>query len=145
MGTPSLDCQKLTQSFRMPDGSRLAAVNQASFILESGQTVVIRGASGSGKTTLLMMAAGMMRPQSGQALLEGQDIYSLSATRRAGLRSSQIGVILPMFHLLPYLNAVTNVALPASGVEGKGERKSYWSGSGLHDRRHQKTRSNEHR
>ena len=132
-----LDCRQLTQSFRMPDGSRLAAVNQASFTLKGGQTLAVRGASGSGKTTLLMMAAGMMRPQSGQVLLCGQDIYSLNSSRRSGLRRSQMGVILPTFHLLPYLSALKNVALAVPGGDGLKRAEELLEQVGLGDRRNQ--------
>jgi len=134
MAPSLLDCQQLSQSFRLPDGSHLRAVQQVSLTLAQGQTVVVKGPSGSGKTTLLMMAAGMLRPQSGKVLLNGQDVYALSPARRGALRSSQIGVILPMFHLLPYLNAVSNISIAVPGVSGRRRAQQLMQRVGLPDR-----------
>jgi len=133
-----LECRDLSQSFRMPDGSRLNAVRQASLTLNCGQTLVVRGASGSGKTTLLMMAAGMMQPQNGHVFLDGNDIYTMPRTRRNRLRNQSMGVILPMFHLLPYLSAVNNVTLGISGATGRQRAIQLLDQMGLADRRNQK-------
>jgi len=106
-----LECTQLCKSFRLPGDQVLQAVDNLSLQLKPGQTLVIRGPSGSGKTTLLMMLAGMLAPCSGQVRLAGQDVYALSPSRRANLRRTSMGVVLPMFHLLPYLDAADNVSL----------------------------------
>ena len=85
--------------------------------IPKGQFVVIRGPSGSGKTTLLLTLAGMQHPTSGKVLIAGKNIYNLSNRLRANSRAQNIGFVFQMFHLVPYLNVVDNVALagPAAG------------------------------
>ncbi len=137
MNHPLLVCSGLSKSFRLPDRQQVAAVSDAGLSVSRGQTVVICGPSGSGKTTLLMMAAGLLRPQSGTVLLGGQNIFAHSPTGRAELRRSKLGVILPMFHLLPYLDALANVSLAAPGTLGKQTAHRLLERVGLQDRARQ--------
>jgi putative ABC transport system ATP-binding protein len=96
--------------------------------------VVIQGASGSGKTTLLMTAAGMLRPSSGLVRVLGEDPYQISADQRSRLRATSIGVVLPMFHLLPYLDAADNVALGYVGSNGRTEAAKLLRSMGIGER-----------
>jgi putative ABC transport system ATP-binding protein/lipoprotein-releasing system ATP-binding protein len=77
-----------------------------------GEFVIITGRSGSGKTTLLNLAAGLARPTSGQVLLEGIDLWSLSDRQQSLLRNRKLGFVFQFPSLLPSLTAVENVGLP---------------------------------
>lgn len=120
MSQALLTAENLTRSFPLPGREPVVAVANADLQLDRGQIIVVRGPSGSGKTTLLMMLAGMLKPDSGTVLFSGCDIYSLSVSKRVDLRATRMGVVLPMFHLLPYLNAADNVSL---GTRSQAERK----------------------
>ena len=73
--------------------------------MERGEFVIITGRSGSGKTTLLNLVAGMTRPTSGQVLLEGAELWSLSDKEQSLLRNRKMGFIFQFPSLLPSLNA----------------------------------------
>jgi len=74
--------------------------------------VGIIGASGSGKSTLLMVLAGLERPDSGRAEIDGAEVSSLDEDALARFRGRRIGVVFQAFHLIPTMTALENVAAP---------------------------------
>ncbi len=78
-----------------------------------GELVALRGASGAGKSTLLHLLGGLDKPNSGQIRFEGRDLASLSARALAEFRNLKVGFVFQAYHLLPELDALENVALPA--------------------------------
>ncbi len=81
--------------------------------IEKGEFVSILGASGAGKSTLLHFLAGLDKPNKGQVLLNGQNIYTIKDNKRALLRNRDIGVVFQFYHLLPEFSALDNIMLPA--------------------------------
>ena len=77
-----------------------------------GQFVSLVGKSGSGKSTLLNMLTGIDHPTSGQVTIGGEDIYSLSESKRALWRGHNVGIVFQFFQLLPTLTLLENVILP---------------------------------
>jgi ABC-type lipoprotein export system ATPase subunit len=92
---------------------QIRALDRVSLHIKEGEFVVVRGPSGSGKTTLLLSIGGMLRPTEGQVLIKNSDIYAMSKKRRARFRAENIGFVFQLFHLVPYLNIIENVLLPA--------------------------------
>jgi putative ABC transport system ATP-binding protein len=80
--------------------------------VRSGEMLAIMGRSGSGKSTLLTMLGGVDVPTSGQVLLEGKDLATMTDDQRTLMRRQRIGFIFQAFNLLPILTAEENVALP---------------------------------
>ena len=81
--------------------------------VRAGEFVSIVGPSGSGKSTLLFAMGGLSEPTTGEIRLGGQSIYELDVTRRAALRRTELGFVFQTFNLVPYLECLENVALPA--------------------------------
>jgi putative ABC transport system ATP-binding protein len=77
-----------------------------------GEFVAIVGESGVGKSTLLNCMAGLDHWDSGQVLLEGQDLGQLNDDQLARLRREKTGFVFQAFHVLPHLSVAQNVALP---------------------------------
>ncbi len=80
--------------------------------IEYGQFVAIVGKSGSGKSTLLNMLTGIDHPTSGYVEMGGEDIYSLSESKRALWRGKNVGIVFQFFQLLPTLTLLENTILP---------------------------------
>ncbi|MBO5352138.1 MAG: ABC transporter ATP-binding protein [Lachnospiraceae bacterium] len=94
------------------------AVDHTSLFIERGKFTAIVGRSGSGKSTLLHLLGGLDRPDSGQVLLEGKNIYDLKEEALAQLRRKKIGFIFQDFNLIPSLNVWENIVLPI-GLDGR--------------------------
>ena len=87
-------------------------LHDISMTVEQGEYIAIMGPSGSGKTTLMNLLGCLDVPSSGNYLLEGRDIGSLSDDALADIRNQSIGFVFQNFHLLPKMTALDNVALP---------------------------------
>ncbi len=111
-GTSSQRCRSRAVFSNWQDAYRRA---QGHLVAGSspGETVFLCGASGAGKTTLLYTLAGLERPLAGHVKFEGEDIYSLSSDRLAGLRNRRMGFVFQAYFLLPELTAFENVTLPS--------------------------------
>lgn len=89
------------------------AVNNVFLEVEDGEMLCIMGKSGSGKSTLLHMLGLIDVPSSGKVFFKDQDVSKLSESRRSKIRLAQMGFVFQEYALLPELNAVENVYLPA--------------------------------
>ncbi len=78
-----------------------------------GEVVVVVGASGAGKSTLLHLLGGLDAPSTGQVDLDGVSLFSMSSAARTRLRNERIGFVFQSYNLLPELDALENVCLPA--------------------------------
>jgi len=107
-------CDEVTKVFRK-NGSEVTSLDRFTAKVAKGEFVAVRGPSGSGKTTLLLTLGGMQRPSAGSVQLARRDLYALSPAERARLRSSEIGFVFQMFHLVPYLDLLANVLLACPG------------------------------
>jgi len=94
--------------------------------VESGSMVAVMGPSGSGKSTLLTIAGSLEDPTSGDVVVCGEDLATLSRNGKARLRRRSIGFVFQDFNLLPGLTAAENVSLPLEldGVPARRARKA---------------------
>ena len=81
--------------------------------LRRGDFVALRGASGAGKSTLLHLLGGLDAPSRGDIWLAGRNLAELSAWELARVRRERVGFIFQAYYLLPELDALENVCLPA--------------------------------
>ena len=93
------------------DAGTIFAVNEVSLRVAAGEFVALVGPSGSGKTTMLSMLAALLKPSSGQILLDGDDLAGMSDAERVVMRREKIGFTFQANNLVPYLSAVENVEL----------------------------------
>ena len=103
--------------------NEVRALDDVSFSIEKGEFVAIVGTSGSGKSTLMHILGGVDRPDSGSAYMDGQDIYKQNDEQLAIFRRRQVGLIYQFYNLIPVLDAVENMTLPAL-LDGRKVEKS---------------------
>ena len=106
-----LETRELRKTFGEGE-AMVEALRGVNLGVRKGQMLAIMGRSGSGKSTLLTLLGGVDVPSSGQVLLEGVDLATLTDDERTLIRRHRIGFIFQQFNLLPILTAEENVALP---------------------------------
>jgi len=135
----SIELIDLTKHYKQ--GSTVVkALDGVNLSVESGEFVSIVGRSGSGKTTALDLLGLLLRPTSGQVMLDGTDTSKLRDGARADLRGKKLGFVFQEFNLLPGLTAIQNVMLPLryhkNGKDGKARATMLLDEVGLKDRMH---------
>ena len=131
-----LSANHLGKQVMSSDGA-LAILHDICFDLYQGESVAITGSSGSGKSTLLSLLAGLDTPTAGNVVMMGQDLNQLNEDGRASLRASHVGFVFQSFQLLPHLNALENVMLPAElrgDLDAKDKATHWLNKVGLKDR-----------
>jgi len=119
-----LSVHNLTKSFTSDSGT-VHAISDISFEVETGQFASIIGKSGSGKSTLLSLLGALDRPTSGDIVVDGQDIATLSLSKQTAYRARKIGFVFQHYNLIPNLSAVENVmlALEFGGMPARQRRE----------------------
>jgi len=93
-------------------GNQVQALKGVTFTVEEGEYVAIMGESGSGKTTLLNILAALDRPTTGQVLLDGKELSSISEYELAKFRRENLGFVFQEFNLLDTFSLKDNILLP---------------------------------
>ncbi len=106
-------------------GSTVTAVDAVNLEVARGELVIIMGPSGSGKTTLLQLIGALLTPTSGTISVSGRNLANHTRTQLAQLRLHHIGFIFQSFNLLGALDALDNVAAPATlaGIDRHDRRR----------------------
>ncbi len=106
-----------------PGENEVRALDGVDLEIDQGEFVAIVGQSGSGKSTFMNMLGCLDVPTSGEYLLNGQDVSSLSDNQLSTIRNKEIGFIFQQFNLITSLTAMQNVELPLiyRGI-GMGQR-----------------------
>jgi putative ABC transport system ATP-binding protein len=113
---PILELKNITRVYGEGD-TRVVAVDSVSLSLKKQEMLLVMGPSGSGKTTLLSIMGCILRPTSGEVIIDGQTVSSAEAAPRRredllpDIRKQYFGFVFQSFNLFPSLTAVDNVAL----------------------------------
>ena len=83
---------------------QVKAIDHTSIRINQGEFVAIVGRSGSGKSTLLHMLGGLDRPDRGEVLIRGENIFALKDEQLAVFRRRRVGFIFQDYNLIPALN-----------------------------------------
>jgi ABC-type lipoprotein export system ATPase subunit len=110
--SPILKARAVRKSYQL-GRRRLDVLRGVDLEVAPGAFVALRGASGAGKSTLLHLLGGLDRPDSGTIEAKGLDLTALDTNRLTRFRNEDVGLIFQAFHLLPELDALENVMLPA--------------------------------
>ena len=108
---PVIELQNIRRNFLVGD-EVVHALRGVSFTINEGEFVTIMGTSGSGKSTLLNILGCLDSPTSGEYLLDGTPVRTISKAQRAVMRNRKIGFVFQNYNLLPKTTSVENVELP---------------------------------
>ena len=111
MAKPVIELQNVKRKFIVGD-EVVRALRGVSFTINEGEFVTIMGTSGSGKSTLLNTLGCLDTPTSGEYILDGVPVRTMSRSQRAILRNRKIGFVFQNYNLLAKTTAVENVELP---------------------------------
>ena len=113
-----IDLIKVSKSYLLNNGTRQNVLSELDFSVEEGSSVAIVGPSGCGKSTLLNIIGTLDQADSGQLLVNKKNLNALTKKELDYFRNQSIGFIFQMHHLLPQLNVLDNVLVPAIPFKG---------------------------
>jgi lipoprotein-releasing system ATP-binding protein len=130
----SIQLINITRSF-----ADLQVLKGIDLTVEKNEIISILGASGAGKTTLLHIVGTLDKPNGGQVLFDGTDVFAMSDRKLNEFRNTHIGFVFQFHHLLPEFTALENVCIPAfiggrNKTETIDKAEKLLTTLGLHDR-----------
>ena len=109
--TPVIDLRNVVKNYETTAGT-FSALKGVDLKVNAGEFLAVIGKSGSGKSTLINMITGIDRPTSGEVIVNGTMVHTLSEGEMAVWRGHSVGVIFQFFQLLPTLTVIENIMLP---------------------------------
>lgn len=111
MAEPVIQLRDVTKVYRK-GGQELVVLDGLDMDIERGEFLALMGPSGSGKSTILNLIGGLDEPDSGDVIVAGASVPSLSGDDLSAFRARHIGYVFQAFNLIPVLTAEENVELP---------------------------------
>jgi putative ABC transport system ATP-binding protein len=121
-----LELRRVSKSYGT-GATEVHAIEDVDLFVERGALVAVMGPSGSGKSTLLTIAGSLEDPTSGEVVIDGASLQSMSRNDKARLRRRTIGYVFQDFNLLAGLTALENVSLPLE-LDGISARRANVAG-----------------
>lgn len=121
-GSVAVATDNVCRHYRMGE-TIIRAVDGISLRVHAGEFVALLGSSGSGKSSLLNLLAGLDRPTSGQVVVEGSNLATLSREDLAKYRLRTVGMVFQSFNLIPSMTLSENVELPMRFAEVDREKR----------------------
>ena len=107
-------------------GEKNFRLNLKNYSIKKEKKVIIYGKSGIGKSTLLNLISGILKPNSGEVIINNTDINRLTSIKKDKFRANNLGVIFQQFNLLDYASPLMNILLPSYLTGFKKENKKYF-------------------
>jgi len=144
MTEPAISITHVTKTYQR-GGETLRVLDELDLQILGGTFYALMGPSGSGKTTLLNLIGGLDHPDSGDVVVGGDSLTSMSAGELARWRADHVGFVFQGFNLLPVLTALENVELPLlltplKKAQRRAQAERALELVGLTDRMHHKPR-----
>ena len=108
-----LSANNIYKKYRIGKNEELPVLKGISLEVGRGEIVAVVGPSGAGKSTMLHIVGMIDRPDAGDVLLDGRNVFASKDEELAAIRNKEIGFIFQFHHLLPEFTALENVAMPA--------------------------------
>jgi len=106
-----ISLRKVAKTYKRGNES-VEVLHGLDFDIGAGEFIALMGPSGSGKTTLLNLIGGLDSPTSGEIMVEGERLSSMSSSQLVNWRARHVGFIFQFYNLMPTLSAERNVELP---------------------------------
>jgi putative ABC transport system ATP-binding protein len=120
---PTLRGRNLTRTYGKGEVTT-TALNDVSIDLCPGQIALLMGPSGSGKSTLLAVLSGLLRPDAGEVVALGRDMWRMSEREREQFRLRHCGFIFQGYNLFPALTARQQLEMVLRWGNGLGRREA---------------------
>ena len=117
-----LEAKGITKTYGYQE-NKVIAINDLDLTIEQGTFVAIVGKSGSGKSTLLHILGGLVPPNKGEVLLEGQSLYMMNDDKLTRFRRRRMGFVFQFFNLLSAQNVIENIVLPIHLDRGEEDKE----------------------
>lgn len=117
-----LSFQNVTKSFKLDEETTISPVKDVTLQIDRGEFIVIIGRSGTGKSTLLNLAAGLVKPTSGQIMMDNVSLHGMTDAEFSNLRTRRIGFVFQFPSLLTSFTVLENITLPAIFVSKDGKK-----------------------
>ncbi|MDH4944213.1 ABC transporter ATP-binding protein [Sulfurimonas sp. C5] len=88
------------------------ALQSINVIFKEGELVILKGVSGSGKTTILSLISAMLKPTSGEVIVDGKKLSKIADHFASEYRRDNIGFIFQKYNLIPDMSVADNILLP---------------------------------
>lgn len=111
MSSIAITCRQIQKSFKTKE-SETYALRNVDLEINAGEFMMLVGPSGCGKTTLISIIAGILKPDSGDCIVEGVNYKEISENDLLDFRAKKIGFVFQSFNLIPTLSIIENVAVP---------------------------------
>lgn len=119
-----VELKNITKSYKISKEHKLNVLKGINLNINKGEIVAIVGKSGAGKSTLLHIIGTLDKPDSGEMLFEGENVFSLNSSKLSEFRAKQIGFIFQFHHLLPEFTGIENVLIANMIAGFKDENKA---------------------
>ncbi len=128
-----IEIKDSTKQYKMGD-SIITANDKVNFSIEKGELAIILGASGAGKSTILNILGGMDRNDSGDVIIDGNNIATYDYKQLITYRRNDVGFVFQFYNLVPNLTAKENVELASEIVKDASDAVEVLNSVGLQAR-----------